>query len=265
MLTYERILMTGAAGKLGRHLRQSLKPLRRAMRLTDIAPMGEASADEELHIADLADEDAMRKIMVGVDAVVHLGGIIKEAPFPDILRANMIGGYNVWESARRAGVKRIVFASSCHAVGMYRRDERLDANSTHRPDGLYGLSKGFVEDVARMYYDRHGIEAACLRIGSCFPEPTDERMLASWLSRNDLSRLVTACLTAPWLGFAIIYGVSANPQTWWDNSKTDYVGYRPQDSAEAFRDRVRAAPGSLDRDDPVVKFQAGSFAEGVKR
>lgn len=265
MLAYDRILMTGAAGKLGRHLRHSLKPLCRVMRLTDIAPIDDAGANEEICVADLADEGAMRDVMADVDAVVHFGGLIREAPFPDILRVNMVGGYNVWESAHRAGVKRIVFASSCHAVGMYRRDERLDADSTHRPDGLYGLSKGFVEDVARMYFDRHGIEAACLRIGSCFPEPVGERMLASWLSRGDLTRLVSACLSAPYLGYAIIYGASANPKSWWDNSKTDYVGYRPQDSAEPFHEAIRVAPGPLDRDDPVVKYQAGSFAEGARR
>lgn len=264
MLAYERILLTGAAGKLGRHLRQTLKPLARSMRLTDLAAMEPARDGEEVQQADLSDEAAVFAAMNEVDAVVHLGGIIREAPFPDILRSNIVGGYNVWEGARRAGVKRIVFASSCHAVGMYRRDQRIDADSLHRPDGLYGLSKAFNEDLARLYFDRYGIEAACLRIGSCFEEPTGERMLATWLSRADLTRLVSACLTVPVLGCAVIYGMSANSRTWWDNSKVDYIGYRPRDSAEAFRDKIAAAPGPLGRRDPTVKYQAGHFAEGVE-
>jgi uronate dehydrogenase len=265
MLTYDRILITGAAGRLGGHLRQTLKPIARSIRLTDVAPIEPAATDEEVRQADLGDEAAIFALMEGVGAVVHLGGIVREAPFADILRSNIVGGYNVWEGARRAGVKRIVFASSCHAVGMYRRDQRLDADVTQRPDGLYGLSKAFTEDLARLYFDRYGIEAACLRIGSCFPEPTGERMLATWLSRADLTRLVSAGLTAPYLGYAIVYGMSANAQTWWDNSKVDYLGYRPQDSADVFRDKLRATPGPLDRDDPVVEYQAGPFAKGMTR
>ena len=130
-----------------------------------------------------------------------------------------------------------------------------------RPDGFYGLSKAFSEDLARLYFDRHGIEAACLRIGSCFPEPVDARMLATWLSRDDLTRLVTACLAVPYLGFAVVYGMSANDQTWWSNEKVDYIGYRPRDTAEAFRDVIAAHPGPLDRDDPKVIFQGPALSQ----
>lgn len=265
MPTYERILLTGAAGRLGSHLRETLKPLSRSIRLTDIKLLETAGAGEEILQADLADQDAVFKMMAEVEAVVHFGGIPREAPFSDILQSNIVGGHNVWEGARRAGVKRIVFASSCHAVGMYRRDERIDADAPKRPDGFYGLSKCFTEDLARLYFDRYGIEAACLRIGSCTEEPANERMLATWLSRSDLTRLVTACLSSPYLGFAVLYGMSANPQSWWDNHKTDYLGYRPQDSAEAFRDQIYAEPGPLDREDPAVIWQAGHFAKGLKR
>lgn len=263
MPTYDRILITGAAGRLGSHLRETLKPLARSIRLTDIAPLGPARDGEEVLEADLADEAAVFELMADVDAVVHFAGIVREAPFADILRANIVGGHNVWEGARRAGVKRVVFASSCHAVGMYRRDERIDADAPKRPDSFYGLSKCFTEDLARLYFDRYRVEAACLRIGSCTVEPTNERMLATWLSRPDLTRLVTACLSAPYLGFAVLYGMSANPKSWWDNARADYLGYRPQDSAEIFRDRISAEPDPLDRNAPTVKYQAGPFAEGV--
>jgi uronate dehydrogenase len=265
MPLYEKLLVTGAAGKLARHLRPALQPLARSVRLTDIAPIDGAGGWEEVHLADLADLEAMHAVMEGVEAVIHFGGLIREAPFPDILRTNMLGTHNVWEAALAAKAKRVVYASSCHAVGMYRRDERLDAKSLQRPDGYYGLSKAFGEDVARMYYDRHGIEAACLRIGSCFEEPTGERMLATWLSRDDMSRLVTACLRAPYLGYAIVYGMSANGQTFWDNSAVDYIGYRPEDSAEFFRGKVGGMATPKDRDDPEVIFQAGSFANGMTR
>jgi uronate dehydrogenase len=196
-----------------------------------------------------------------VDAVVHLAGIIVERPFSEILRVNIEGTYNVFEAARAAGVRRIVYASSCHAVGMYRRDERLNATTLHRPDSFYGLSKAFGENLARLYYDKHGIEVACLRIGSCFPEPTDERMLATWLSRADFGRLVASCLTAPFLGFAVLYGVSANSRSWWDNSAVGYVGYRPEDTADVYADRL--PPNGRNPLDPVVLYQAGSFAQDV--
>jgi len=264
MLIHNRLLITGAAGKLGRHLRQALKPCCRTMVLTDVAPMEAPAENEEVREADLRDEAAALGLMRDVDAIVHLAGIIVEAPFDEILKSNIVGGYNVWEGARRAGVRRIVFASSCHAVGMYRRDERLDAQSPKRPDGFYGLSKAFTEDLARLYYDRHGIEAACLRIGSCLPEPVDARMLATWLSPDDLALLVSACLSVPYLGFAVVYGMSANAQTWWSNDSVDYLGYRPRDSAESFRGKISARPGPLDRDDPQVIYQAGSFAAGLK-
>jgi uronate dehydrogenase len=265
MPLYEKLLVTGAAGKLARHLRPALQPLARSVRLMDIASIDEAGGWEEVRLADLADLDAMHAVMEGVEAVIHFGGLIREAPFPDILRSNILGTHNVWEAAHTAGAKRVVYASSCHAVGMYRRDERLDGNSLQRPNGYYGLSKAFGEDVARMYYDRHGIEAACLRIGSCFEEATGERVLATWLSRDDLNRLVTACLRAPYLGCTIVYGMSANGQTFWDNSAVDYIGYRPQDSAEVFREKVGGLATPKDRDDPEVIYQAGSFAKGMTR
>ncbi len=265
MPVYERILVTGAAGRLARHLRPALQSLARTVRVTDIAPIDSKGVWEEVRLADLAEIGAMHEIMDGVEAVIHFGGLVREAPFPDILRTNILGNHNVWEAARAAGAKRVIYASSCHAVGMYRRDERLDAWSLQRPDGYYGLSKAFGEDVGRLYWDRHGIEAACLRIGSCVEEPTGERMLASWLSRDDLNRLVTACLKAPYLGYAIIYGMSANGQSWWDNSAVDYVGYRPQDSAETFRDKIGGLSTPKDHDNPEVIYQAGFFAKGMTR
>ncbi|MFO1352686.1 MAG: NAD(P)-dependent oxidoreductase, partial [Gammaproteobacteria bacterium] len=167
--------------------------------------------------------------------------------------------YNVWETARRHGVKRIVFASSNHAIGMYPRTELLDSDSAARPDTFYGLGKAFGELLGRMYFDKHGIEAACLRIGSCFPKPKDARMLSTWLSYADFAELCRCCLTTPLLGYAIVYGVSANERCWWDNRKVSYIGFRPKDSAEPFAAEVLAGP-QPDPTSPTVVYQGGSFA-----
>lgn len=256
----QRILITGAAGNLGGMLRRELRGLAPHLRLTDIAPMPPAGEGEEVAACDLADFAGMLRLMDGVDAVLHFGAIPREDSFDAILRSNILGTYNVFEAARRQGVRRIVFASSNHAIGMYRRTDRIDADAPMRPDSHYGLAKCFGENLARMYWDKHGIEAACLRIGSCFPEPTGERMLATWLSYGDLARLVRCCVEAPHLGFVVVYGASDNRRRWWDNRKAGFLGWQPQDSADAFAERILAEAQSADPDDPAVLFQGGSFA-----
>ena len=146
---------------------------------------------------------AVRALLDGVDAVVHLGGVSVEGPFEPILQANIVGTYNLYEAARIHGVRRIVFASSNHVTGFYRQDEVIDASAPMRPDGYYGLSKAFGENLAQFYFDRYGIETVSLRIGSSFPEPKDRRMLATWLSFDDLERLVVASLGAPVVGHTV--------------------------------------------------------------
>jgi len=130
-----------------------------------------------------------------------------------------------------------------------------------RPDGHYGLSKAFGENVARFYFDRYGIESVCLRIGSSFPEPKDRRMLATWLSYDDLERLVVASLTAPVVGCTVVYGVSDNTTTWWDNTSASHLGFRPQDSSERFRAAAEARQPALDSRDPATIFQGGAFVK----
>jgi uronate dehydrogenase len=175
------------------------------------------------------------------------------------MQANILGAYNLYEAARKYGVKRIVFASSNHVTGFYRQDETITADHPARPDGNYGLSKAFGEDLARYYFDRYGIETACVRIGSSFPEPRDRRMLATFLSYADLHRLVTACLTTPALGFTIIFGMSDNPVTWWDNARARHVGYVPQDSSSVFTEAVYARTPPPDFKDPAALHQGGAF------
>ncbi|MEO6743241.1 MAG: NAD(P)-dependent oxidoreductase [Caldimonas sp.] len=258
-MTFKRLLLTGAAGALGRELRPRLKRHCEVLRLSDIAELGSAGAGEELVPAALERADAVLRLLDGVDAVVHLGGISVEGPFEPILQANIVGIYNLYEAARLQHVRRIVFASSNHVTGFYRQDEVIDPRAPMRPDSYYGLSKAFGENLSRFYFDRYGIETVCLRIGSSFPEPKDRRMLATWLSYDDLERLVVASLTAPVVGHSVVYGMSDNVTTWWDNTSAAHLGYRPKDSSEPYRAAAEARQPELDRNDPTVVYQGGGF------
>ena len=256
----DRLLLTGAAGGLGQVLRGSLKPFARTLRVSDRARMAPAGENEEVVECDLADKQAVDELVRGCDAIVHLGGVSVERPFEEILEANIRGVFHVYEGARRHGARRVVFASSNHVIGFHKQGEMLDADSPRRPDGYYGLSKSYGEDLSRFYFDRYGIETACIRIGSSFPEPKDRRMLVTWLSFADLTELVRCCLFAPKLGHTIVYGMSANRETWWDNSKAAHLGFRPRDSSEPFRAKVETPP-PLAADDPARIYQGGVFVK----
>jgi len=258
-MTFKRLLLTGAAGALGRELRPRLKRHCEVLRLSDIADLGSAGAGEELVPAALERAEAVLRLLEGVDAVVHLGGISVEGPFEPILQANIVGVYNLYEAARQQRVKRIVFASSNHVTGFYRQDEVIDPRAPMRPDSYYGISKAFGENLSRFYFDRYAIETVCLRIGSSFPEPKDRRMLATWLSYDDLERLVVASLTAPVVGHSVVYGMSDNTTTWWDNTSAAHLGYRPKDSSEPYRAAAEARQPELDPHAPAVVYQGGGF------
>jgi len=258
---FRRLLLTGAAGGLGRVLRPRLARQCTTLRVSDIADLGAAAAGEEVVAARLEDAGAVLDLLAGVDAVVHLGGVSVEGPFEPILQANIVGVHNLYEAARRHRVRRIVFASSNHVTGFYRQDEVVSPRDPMRPDGHYGLSKAFGENVARFYFDRHGIESVCLRIGSSFPEPRDRRMLATWLSYDDLERLVVAGLTAPVVGCTVVYGVSDNTATWWDNTSAAHLGFRAKDSSERFRAAAETRQPVLDPNDPANRFQGGAFVK----
>jgi uronate dehydrogenase len=237
---FEKILITGAAGRLGSELRRGLAPLAENLRLADRTEIKDVQAHEEARVFDLSDEAETMAATEGCDAVVHMGGAPLERPWQDILDSNIRGTYHIYESARRHGVRRVVYASSVHAIGYHRLADHIDTESPVRPDSLYGVSKCFVEALSSYYWDKFGIESACIRIFSSFPEPADRRMLWSWLSFDDCVRLVSACLTAPHLGHTISFGMSDNKVKPVDNSKAGHLGYVPQDSAEPFRAAVEA-------------------------
>lgn len=247
-----RILLTGAAGTLGDMLRSRLKNWQTTLRLSDIAPLSKAKQGEELVQCDLADMHAVQKLVNDCDYIIHLGGIANEYKYEDILQANIIGAYNIYEAARQAGVKRILFASSNRATGSYERATTIDTAMPFRPDSFYGVSKGFGETLARYYFDKYGIETACVRIGSCFPKPLDKRMLATWLSYDDLESLVRRVFEVEDLGFQTIYGVSNSHQKFWDNHLSDGLGWQPKDSADSFAD------------DETLKYETTEIAERLQ-
>ncbi|MGW2813114.1 NAD-dependent epimerase/dehydratase family protein [Streptomyces sp. NPDC001415] len=255
------VLLTGAAGGLGTLMRGLLPAYGYELRLLDVLPIpGEPGAIT----ADLADKDALREAVRGVDAVLHLAGISLEASFDKILKANIEGTYNLYEAAREEGVRRIAFASSNHAVGFTPRpldadDPLIPVATAHRPDTFYGLSKAFGEDLAQFYWDKHGLETVSVRIGSCFPEPTSVRMLSIWLSPGDGARLFHAALTAERVGHTVVYGSSANTRLWWDLSSARALGYEPRDDSERYAEKLVAEQGELDPDQPEHARLGGHF------
>lgn len=256
----KRLLITGAAGGLGRAVRAGLAGYAETLRLSDISEMAPAGPGEEVVPCDLADRDAVRSLVEGCDGIVHLGAISMEAAFDDLLRSNFLGTYNVYEAARQVKCPRVLFASSNHAIGFHPRTAMLDETAPLRPDSLYGVSKCYGEALSRYYFDKFGVESVCVRIGSCFPEPRDRRQLSTWLSPRDFVSLVKGVFDAPITGHVVLYGVSANRQVWWSNEHAAFLGWRPQDSSESFRGKLEAAQPPEDKSTPAVVFQGGAFA-----
>lgn len=238
----KRILITGAAGQIGKALRQGLRGSYPLIRLLDVAPLGAAENGEEVCPADIRNIAALDSAMTGIECVVHLAGQSVEAEWDKVLPLNIEGCYNVFEAARRRGVKRIVFASSNHAVGFHRRERFIDNDAMPRPDTRYGLSKVFGEALGRLYADKYGLSVACLRIGTFVTpdRPTDARQLLTWISHRDMVQLVRRCIDHPNYHFVIAYGVSNNLRSRWDNSNVKFLGYRPQDDSEKFAAEILA-------------------------
>ncbi|MFG3224084.1 NAD-dependent epimerase/dehydratase family protein [Kitasatospora sp. NPDC048194] len=258
-----RVLLTGAAGRIGSCLRELLPAYGYRLRCFDRLPV---PGEPDAITADLRDAEALAAAVDGVDAVVHLAGIPGEAPFADILAANIDGTYRLYDAARAAGVRRIVYASSNHAVGFTERPAdggTVPVDTPQRPDTYYGLSKCFGENLASLYADRHGMETVSLRIGSFADEPRSVRMLATWLSPGDCARLVHAALSGPVSGHTVVYGISANTRAWWDLASARALGYRPVDDAEAFAAKVIAEHGEPAADDPELRYLGGSFTQAV--
>lgn len=254
-----RILLTGAAGGLGTELRPFLRKLCNHLRVSAREPIADLTGNEEMATLDLADFDKVLEATEGVDAIIHMGGVSKENTFANILNGNILGLYNVYEAARRNKVKRVIWGSSVHAVGYHKRTDVLDTDCATRPDSLYGVSKVFGEGLAQYYFDKFAVESVSIRIGSSFPKPVDWRMLSTWLSYSDLRHLIERCLLVPKVDHTIVFGCSNNDQSFWDNTKVGYLGYRPQDNAEAYRPELEASVVKPPFNDTAITYQGGGF------
>ncbi|HEY7577227.1 MAG TPA: NAD(P)-dependent oxidoreductase [Acetobacteraceae bacterium] len=251
------VLLTGASGALGRMLATSLSAEGWTLRLTDIVAFpGSVPAGASFIRADLNDGVTILRLAEGCDAIVHLGGVSVERPFEEVLGPNIRGLFHVYEAARREH-SRVIFASSNHSVGFHERSETIGADTQFLPDGFYGLSKAYGELMGRLYWYKHGVESVFVRIGSCFPEPTDARMLATWLSYPDLSRLVARCILAEHVGCSVIWGASDNQRmTWWKGDAREKINWQPTDSADPFAGQLAESVSG----DPVAeRYMGGGF------
>lgn len=253
----KRVLITGAAGAIGSVLRRGLRSRYGLLRLADSRPVDAAAAGEETVRGDVTDMETALAMTRGIDCLVHLAGIPQEDSWENILQANIVGTYTVFEAAYRNGVKRVIYASSNHVIGFHRAERELDTAAPLRPDSRYGVSKVFGEALGRLYADKFGMDVFCLRIGSFRPAPEDRRQLATWLSPDDAVRLVTACIEAPGRGFVVAYGVSANRRRRWINEGLDFLGYVPRDDAELHAARLESREEP--RDPVAAAFHGGSF------
>ncbi len=252
----KRVLLTGASGDVGTRLRKLLRPIYPELILSDIKEPANLEPGETFIPANLADFNEVLRAVNGAEGIIHLGGFSVEGPWETILNANIIGCYNLYEAARQSGVKRIVFASSNHAVGFYPREKTIPTEVIALPDGRYGVSKLFGEGLGALYAYKHGIGTLAIRIGNVGDKPLDRRRLAIWLKTEDLVKLVRIGLERPDLLFEVVYGVSDNKRAWWDNSNAERLGYKPEGRGEDYAEEVLAA------EKPVTGHVAAYFQGG---
>jgi uronate dehydrogenase len=255
----KRVLMTGAAGGIGTMLTPLLRGIYPELRLSDIRkPDGLATGDTFV-AADLTKMDQVEKACEGIDGILHFGGYSIEGTWDQIRDANIEGCYNLFEAARIKGVKRIIFASSNHAVGFYPRTTRIGTNVSPRPDSRYGVSKVFGEALGALYAEKHGIGVTSIRIGNVGPIPLDLRRLSIWLHQEDLLQLCRIGLEHPDIRYEVVYGASMNERAWWDNSNAYRLGYRPKHRAEDHREHALAEQAKLPADPVGDFYQGGTF------
>ena len=256
----KKLVLTGAAGRLGSYLREPMSKMCDELVSTDIVDdIGKLYEGETYAKGDLASLEDMMRVLDGADMVVHMGAYVDEGPFEKLLGPNFVGAYNIWEAAYQHGVRRVVYGSSIHAVGMHPKNEFIGTDVCHRPDTFYGLAKCFAEDLGSMYWDKRGLESVHMRILSC-AQVTNARALGSWLSYDDLIQLVQRSIETPVTGFSVVYGVSDNDRVPVDNAKASFLGYRPRDNAEQFADVILAETETMDNQDAGNMCHGGPFA-----
>jgi len=255
----ERCLITGAAGGIGARLRRLLKGVYPVLRLSDRVRPADLAPDEEFVAADLTDPAAVERAVAGTQGIIHLGGVSSERPWDEILPANIIGTSNLFEAARKAGVERVVFASTNHVIGFYPRRRRLGTAAIPRPDSRYAVSKVFGEALGALYADKYGLRVLAIRIGNVNDKPIDERRLSIWIKPEDLVQLMRIGLEHPDLHYEVVYGASANIRGWWDNETAYRLGYRPTGESERWSAEALAAQDKLPPDPIGGRLQGGDF------
>jgi uronate dehydrogenase len=254
-----KVALSGASGQLGRFLRPALLErgidLRSAGGRTALQPL---RPGEDVMHGDLRDPVVVDRLLAGVDVLIHMAGTSVERPLPEIIENNLVGLQAIYEGARRHKVKRIVFASSNHAIGMHETGTKLSLECDFRPDGFYGLSKMWGEGMARLYWEKHQIESVCVRIGSAIPKPTEFRHLSTWFGLDDLLQFTMRCIEAEHTGFLVAWGVSANTRSYWTPTECAVLGYVPQQNAEDYAAEILRQPNPID---PIgQRYQGGTFA-----
>jgi len=253
-----RIVMTGAAGGVATMIRPLLRD-RYEMVLSDRAAISDLAANESFVEADMTDPAAMERLLEGADGLIHLGGQSVEGPWDAVLNANIIGLHNTYEAACRQGCQRIIFATTNHVVGFYRRQVTIDHAVMPRPDSRYGVSKAFGEALGRMYADKHGLRVLNIRIGNVDHKPVDRRRLSIWVSPRDLVQLMRIGLEHPDIHFEVVYGVSDNARGWYDNRNAFRLGYEPRDQSEDYAAEATAADSVVSDDLVGEQFMGGGF------
>lgn len=255
-----KVALSGAGGNVGRILRAELPKHGIALRSAGGSrPLEPLHAGEDLTHGDLHDPAVVDRLLEGIDVLVHMAGTSVERPLPEIIENNLRALHEVYEGARRHGVRRVVFASSNHAFGMHPAGSRLKLDADFRPDGFYGLSKVWGEAMARMYWDKHGIEGVSLRIGTAMGRPPENfRQLSTWMGTEDLVQLVLRSIRTERVGYAAVWGISANTRAYYDLGEGNAIGYQPAQNAEDWAEAILAQPNPLDA--VAQRFQGGSFA-----
>ena len=253
----KKVLVTGASGHLGGMLFNSLAAIGYTNLIGTDLKRKNIVKNKKFIISNLKNFKATLKMTKNIHAIVHFGAIPIEDTQQNILHNNIIGTYNLFEAARINKVKRIIFASSNHAIGFHRRTTRLNELAPQRPDSHYGLSKVFGENLSRLYADKFNIKSMCIRIGSCLKEPEDRRHVSTWISYRDLTQLVNIGIKHKSIHHEIVYGASKNKKSWWNNSRAYKLGYKPKDSIDKFN--INLLSKKEYKDKMALLFQGGVF------
>lgn len=261
----QTIVLTGAAGEIGRMLRTALARAGRVIRLVDVQELTPAEAGEnvEIHQGSITDGAFMENVCRGADAVIHMASLLDNHTWENYLEVNINGTRTVLEAARIAGIGRVVLASSHHAVGFHPKYDGASAPDYMypRPDSFYGVTKVAGEALGSLYHDRYGMDVICLRIASYQPVPSDKRQLGHWLSPTDCVGLIEAALSAANPGYKIVWGVSDNTRRWMSLNEAESMGYKSVDNAEDYAEEVLANldPDNVQNGHFGTNFLGGAF------